>query len=70
MEVDNNNFTKVVFPNSLNGHKSNILEEDKSINQSFTKTKNQADVETVDAFETIKSYTNKINQNYLVIAQR
>ena len=64
MEVDNHNSTKGVFPNYVDGHKSNILEEDKRINQSFTKTKNQTDVETAEAFETIKSHTTK-NQSKL-----
>ena len=54
-----------MFPNYLDGRRSNILEEDKRINQSFTKTKNQADVETADASETIKSHTTK-NQSKLL----
>ena len=35
------------------------MEEDKRINQSSIKTKNQTDVETVDAYETIKIHTTK-----------
>ena len=46
-------------------HKINILEEDKRINQSFAKTKNQADIETADVYETIKCHTNK-NQSKLL----
>ena len=40
-------------------NKSNILEEDKRTNQSFTNDKNQGHVETVDAYKTIKCHTNK-----------
>ena len=35
------------------------MEEDKRINQSFTKNNNQADVQTADAYKTIKCHTNK-----------
>ena len=65
MEVDNHNSTKGVFPNYLDGHRSNILEEEKRINQSFTKPKNQTDVETAEEFESIKSHTTK-NQSKLL----
>ena len=65
VEADNDDSTKGVFPTPLDGHKSNILEDDKNLNQSFTKSKNQADVETVDTFETIKSHTTK-NQSKLL----
>ena len=34
-------------------NKSNILEEDKSINQSFTNDNNHAEVETAGAYKTI-----------------
>ena len=68
VEADNDDSTKGVFPTSLDGHKSNILEDDKNLNESFTKSKNQADVKTVDIFEIIKSHTTKINPNYLVRA--
>ena len=64
MDVDNYNSTKGMFPNYVDRHRSNILEKDKRINQSFTKTKNQADVETAEAYETIKSHTTK-NQSKL-----
>ena len=65
MEVDNNKSTKGVIPKSLDGYKSKIFEEDKSINQRFTKTKNQADVETADVFETMRSHTTN-NQSKLL----
>ena len=65
MEVDNVDSTKGVFPNYLDEHKSNILKDNKNINQSFTKTKNQADLETAVAFETIENHTTK-NQSKLL----
>ena len=54
---------RLTYNDKINGyetyHKSNILEEDRRINQNPTKTKNQADVENADVSETIKYHTNK-----------